>query len=245
MLGLPNSINYFLGKAQSAEEKNRFLSVYYALNSAISFVIGLVLFLTSAEIGFMPLGYFIGMQLAMNKMALVLVGFLIGFLVILAEPAVKILVQQVEDITDGYVSKKSMFISLCIGVGIAISLSLLRVIFNFPLLYIIVPGYFISLGLSFFVPKIYTAIAFDSGGVASGPLTSSFILSMLIGACITLQNENEIMSLAFGVVSLVAMTPLITIQLLGFKSVVTHNVKKRHQMKQIVNSEDRKIINFR
>lgn len=207
--------------------------------------IGLVLFLTSAEVGFMPLGYFIGMQLAMNRVALVIIGFLIGFLVILAEPAVKILVQQVEDITDGYVSKKSMFISLCIGVGIAIALSLLRVIFNFPLLYIIVPGYFISLGLSFFVPKIYTAIAFDSGGVASGPLTSSFILSMLIGSCITLQSENEIMSLAFGVVSLVAMTPLITIQLLGFKSVVTQKVRKRHQMRQIVNSEDRKIINFR
>ncbi len=206
---------------------------------------GLVLFLASAEVGFMPLGYIIGMQLAANKLVLVISGFFIGFLVILAEPAVKILVHQVEDITDGYVSKKSMFISLCIGVGIAIALSLLRVVFNFPLLYIIVPGYFISLGLSFFVPKIYTAIAFDSGGVASGPLTSSFILSLLIGACIAVQGEENIMSLAFGVVSLVAMTPLITIQLLGFKSFVALNFKKKNQMRKIVNSEDCKIIDFR
>lgn len=207
--------------------------------------LGLVLFLTSAQVGFMPLGYKIGLQLASNPTVLVVCGFLIGFLVILAEPAVKILVHQVEDITDGYVSKKSMFISLCIGVGIAIALSLLRVIFDFSLLYIIVPGYFLSLGLSFFVPKIYTAIAFDSGGVASGPLTSSFILSLLIGACITLQGESEIMSLAFGVIALVAMTPLITIQLLGFKSFVSLNFKKKNQMRKIVNSEDCKIINFR
>ena len=207
--------------------------------------IGLVLFLTSAQVGFMPLGYIIGGQLAANPVVLVVCGFLIGFLVILAEPAVKILVHQVEDVTEGYVSKKSMFISLCIGVGIAIALSLIRVIFDFSILYIIVPGYFISLGLSFFVPKIYTAIAFDSGGVASGPLTSSFILSLLIGACITLQGEDKIMSLAFGVISFVAMTPLITIQLLGFKSFVAHNFKKNNQMRKIVNSEDCKIINFR
>lgn len=208
--------------------------------------IGLVLFLTSAEVGFMPLGYTIGGQLASEPWILVIVGFLIGFLVILAEPAVKILVHQVEDITDGYVSKKSMFISLCIGVGIAIALSLIRVIFDFSLLYIIVPGYFISLGLSFFVPKIYTAIAFDSGGVASGPLTSSFILSLLIGACIGLQGSDKIMSLAFGVISLVAMTPLITIQLLGFRSFVALNFKRKNQMRKIVNSEeDCKIINFR
>ena len=139
-----------------------------------------------------------------------------------------------------------MFISLCIGVGIAIALSLTRVIFDFSLLYIIVPGYLLSLGLSFFVPKIYTAIAFDSGGVASGPLTSSFILSLLIGACITLQGTNKIMSLAFGVISLVAMAPLITIQLLGFKSFVILHFKKKTQMNKIINSEeDCKIINFR
>ena len=199
--------------------------------------VGLVLFLASAEIGY---------QLAENPIIMIVSGFLIGFLVILAEPAVKILVHQVEDITDGTVSKKSMFISLCIGVGIAISLSLLRVVVDFPLLYIIVPGYFLSLGLSFFVPKIYTAIAFDSGGVASGPLTSSFILSLLIGACVFTQGHNEIMSLAFGVVSLVAMTPLITIQLLGFRSFVSLHFRKSTQMRKIINSEeDCKIINFR
>ena len=107
-----------------------------------------------------------------------------------------------------------------------------------------VPGYLLSLGLSFFVPKIYTAIAFDSGGVASGPLTSSFILPFIIGICAVLQGEAKILTDAFGLVAMVAMTPLITIQALGFKAVVSKKVKEKIAMKRILDADDEQIINF-
>ena len=207
--------------------------------------IGLVLFLTAVNVGFMPLGYKIGTQLASGAPPLLVgFGFVIGMVVVLAEPAVQILNKQVEDITDGTVSRKSMMIALSVGVGISIALSMLRIILGFNLLYYVIPGYFISLGLSFFVPGLYTAIAFDSGGVASGPLTSGFILPLSIGACYALRGESEIMSCAFGIVAMVAMTPLITIQLLGFKAIVTNNMQRKIAMKRILSADDEQIINF-
>lgn len=207
--------------------------------------VGLVIFLSAVEIGFMPIGYKMGTELASKHPALLAVfGFVIGMVVVLAEPAVHVLNKQVEEITDGAVSKKSMMLALSIGVGISIGLSMLRIVFDFSILYYLIPGYFLSLGLSFFVPGLYTAIAFDSGGVASGPLTSTFILPLAIGACFILQGEGKIMSDAFGIVSMVAMTPLITIQLLGFKAVVTKTVRKNIAMKRILSSDDEQIIDF-
>ena len=164
--------------------------------------------------------------------------------VVLAEPAVHVLTKQVEDVTTGGVSKRAMLIALCLGVGISIGLSMIRINFNFSILYYIIPGYFISLALSFFVPKVYTAIAFDSGGVASGPLTSSFILPLAIGACLTLQGNSKILEDAFGIVAMVAMTPLITIQLLGFKSVMTDKAREKIRMKKIIDADDEQIIYF-
>ena len=207
--------------------------------------IGLVLFLTSVNIGFLPVGYKLGSEIAASHPALIAVfGFILGMVVVLAEPAVHVLTKQVEEITMGGVSKKAMLIALSLGVGISICLSMLRIICDFSILYYISPGYFISLGISFFVPKIYTAIAFDSGGVASGPLTSSFILAFAIGACMVLQGEGKVLSDAFGIVAMVAMTPLITIQLLGFKSVISNMVKSRSRMKKIIDSDDEQIIRF-
>jgi len=121
---------------------------------------------------------------------------------------------------------------------------MIRIVFDFSILYYLIPGYFISLGLSFFVPKLYSAIAFDSGGVASGPLTSTFILPLAVGACYILQGEAKIMSDAFGIVSMVAMTPLITIQILGFRAVVSRKLRERIAMKRILGSDDEQIINF-
>ena len=164
--------------------------------------------------------------------------------VVLAEPAVHVLNKQVEEITSGTVTKKSMLLALSIGVGISICLSMIRIIFDFSILYYLIPGYFISLGLSFFVPRMYTAIAFDSGGVASGPLTSTFILPFAVGACVTLLGESSIMSNAFGIVSMVAMTPLITIQVLGFRAIVSKRVRQKIAMKRILSADDNKIINF-
>ena len=137
-----------------------------------------------------------------------------------------------------------MLIALSLGVGVAIALSAIRVAFDFSILYYLIPGYFISLGLSFFVPKIYTAIAFDSGGVASGPLTSSFILPFIIGACVVLQGQEKLLTDAFGLVAMVAMTPLITIQALGFSAIMKKRVRERIAMRRILSADDKQIIKF-
>ena len=206
---------------------------------------GLAIFLTAVAVGFMPIGYKIGIQLSQyNQTLMVVLGFVIGCVVVLAEPAVHVLNQQVEEITNGQVTRRQMMIALSLGVGISIGLSIIRIIFGFSLLYYLIPGYLLSLGLSFFVPKLYTAIAFDSGGVASGPLTSSFILPMAIGACVALQSESEVLSLAFGVVAMVAMTPLITIQALGFKGVMAVRARDKAAMRRILESDDEQIIYF-
>ena len=192
----------------------------------------------------MPIGYKMGMELAASKTALIIISFIIGLVVVLAEPAVHVLNKQVEQITNGIVTKKSMLIALSIGVGISICLSIIRIIFDFSILYYLIPGYFISLGLSFFVPRMYTAIAFDSGGVASGPLTSTFILPFAVGVCMVLQGKDHIMSDAFGIVSMVAMTPLITIQLLGFRALAAKRIREKIAMKRISNEDDNIIIEF-
>ncbi len=205
---------------------------------------GLVVFLTAVEVGFMPIGFTMGTQLAAQReWVMTLIAFLLGVTVVLAEPAIHVLNKQVESVTGGAVSKKSMLIALSVGVGISIALSVIRVIFSFSVLYYLIPGYLLSLGLSFFVPKIYTAIAFDSGGVASGPLTSTFILPFIIGVCFTL-NPGNILIDAFGLVAMVAMTPLITIQSLGFRAVVAKRVKEKIAMKRILDADDKQIISF-
>ncbi len=207
--------------------------------------IGLVMFLTGVNVGFMPIGYKLGYTLAKGSKAfLVVFGLITGVLCVLAEPAIHVLNGQVEDVTGGLVSKKAMLTGLCIGVGASIALSMVRIIFDFSLVYYIVPGYFIALMLSLFVPPVYTAIAFDSGGVASGPMTSGFILPLAIGCCVSLQGGDAVLRDAFGVVSLVAMTPLITIQLLGFRGIIAERVNERKAMKRILDADDQQIINF-
>ena len=207
--------------------------------------VGLVIFLSGVNVGFMPIGYKLGFALAQgNKVFLTMFGLVMGVLVVLAEPAIHVLNQQVEDVTGGYVTRKSMTIGLCCGVGVAIALSMIRIACDFSIVYYIIPGYFISLALSLFVPPVYTAIAFDSGGVASGPMTSCFILPFAIGACCSLQGADAVLRDAFGVVALVAMTPLITIQLLGFRAVVDRHVREHLAMRRMLGSDDQQIISF-
>lgn len=184
--------------------------------------IGLTLFLTGANVGFMPAGSYLGSVLGSSyKYILIPIGALIGFFIVKAEPAVYVLNQQVEEITDGGISAKAMGMSLSIGVSFSVALAMTRVLTGIPIMYFLIPGYAIALGLSFFTPKIFTAIAFDSGGVASGPMTATFLLPLAQGACSALGGNLE--TDAFGVVAMVAMTPLITIQILG----VVHRIKQR------------------
>lgn len=207
--------------------------------------VGLILFLTGVNVGFMPIGYKLGVELAEASPAfLVIFGLIMGILVVLAEPAIHVLNEQVEDVTGGFITKRSMILGLCIGVGVALALAMIRIVFDFSIVYYVIPGYFLSLALSLFVPPVYTAIAFDSGGVASGPMTSGFILPFAIGACVTLQGADAVLRDAFGVVAVVAMTPLITIQMLGFKAIVSGRVKERLAMQRILDADDQQIINF-
>ena len=184
--------------------------------------VGLVLFLTGANVGFMPAGNYIGNILAAShfKFVLVPIGALIGYFIVKAEPAVYVLNHQVEEITDGSISAKAMGTALSVGVSASVALAMIRVLTGIPILYFLIPGYAIALTLSFFVPKIFTAIAFDSGGVASGPMTATFLLPLAQGACVAV--GGNLVADAFGVVAMVAMTPLITIQILG----MVHKIKQ-------------------
>lgn len=180
--------------------------------------VGLVLFLTGANVGFMPAGNYLGQVIAGQKYSWIIIpiGMIIGYFIVKAEPAVYVLNRQVEQMTDGAISASAVGLSLSLGVACSLGLAMVRVLTGISILWFLIPGYAIALGISFFVPKIYTAIAFDSGGVASGPMTAAFLLPFAQGACVAL--GGNIVTDAFGVVAMVAMTPLITIQILGVVS---------------------------
>lgn len=177
--------------------------------------LGLVLFLTGVNVGFMPAGSYIGAQIAgsSGKWLLLPIGMLIGYFIVKAEPAVQVLTKQVEEVSNGSISQKSIEHSLSIGVALSVGISMLRILTGISILWFLIPGYVVSLVLTFFVPQIFTGIAFDSGGVASGPMTATFLLPMAMGACEAV--GGNILTDAFGIVAMVAMTPLLTIQLLG------------------------------
>ena len=177
--------------------------------------VGLTLFMTGAHDGFMPAGAFLGETLGRLDYSWIIVpvGVVIGWLVVKAEPAVYVLMRQVEELTDGAITGRSLQLSMCAGVGLSVGLSMLRVLLGLNVLWIIVPGYVLALIMSLGCPKMFTAIAFDSGGVASGPMTATFLLPMTMGFCTAV--GADLARDAFGVVALVAMTPLITIQALG------------------------------
>ena len=177
--------------------------------------VGLVLFLTGVNVGFMPAGNYLGSMIAglSYRWVLIPIGMVIGYFIVKAEPAVYVLKEQVEEITSGAISGEAMGLSLSLGVSVSIGLAMIRVLTGISIFWFILPGYLIALALSFFVPKIFTAIAFDSGGVASGPMTATFLLPFAMGACEAV--GGNIVQDAFGVVAMVAMTPLITIQIMG------------------------------
>ncbi len=177
--------------------------------------IGLVLFLTGANVGFMPAGSFLGRTLAglPEYWLLVPIGMVVGWFIVAAEPAVHVLNRQVEDVTSGAIPQRAIGLAMSVGVSVSIGLAMLRVCLGIPIYFLVVPGYGLALLLTRFVPNMFTAIAFDSGGVASGPMTATFLLPLTMGACGAL--GRDILTDAFGVVAMVAMTPLITIQLLG------------------------------
>ena len=177
--------------------------------------IGLTIFLMGVNVGFMPVGSFLGGSIASHtyNWILIPIAMVIGYFIVQAEPAVHVLNKQVEEITAGSIPAHAMNLALSVGVAISLGLAMIRVLTGISIMWFLLPGYALSLALSFVVPKIFTSIAFDSGGVASGPMTATFLLPFALGACDAV--GGNLVTDAFGVVAMVAMTPLVTIQLLG------------------------------
>ncbi|MCK9471542.1 MAG: DUF1538 domain-containing protein [Bacilli bacterium] len=205
--------------------------------------IGLVIFLSGASVGFMSVGSFLGKTIAGFESGwwLILAGLVFGFVIVSAEPSVVVLVYQVEEVTDGRVPKKVMMPAMAIGVSIAIGLAMLRIVFDISIWYILLPGYIIALVLTFIVPKMFTAIAFDSGGAVSGALTSTFLVPFALGAAsVIYENHADTQSMvlknAFGLVAFVALAPLVTIQVLGLIFKVKSDRKNKHEVRDT--SED-------
>ncbi len=196
-------------------------------------LLGLTLFLTGVSSGFLEIGYRIGNTFASSsfKYILIPIGMVIGFMIIRLEPAVKILIKRISDLTEGSISEELISLCLSIGVAAAVGLSLIRIYFGVPLIYIIVPGYFIAAALMYFTPTMFTTIAFDSGASASGAMTTSFLLPLCIGVCVSL--KSNLMVNAFGVGALVSLTPIITVQILG----ILYNNKLKAKSDIVYNEE--------
>lgn len=178
-------------------------------------IVGLSVFLTGVNVGFMPAGKFLGGFLARlpYRWILIPLAAVIGFFVVYAEPAVHVLNKQVEDITSGAISQKMMMAGLSCGVSIALCLSMVRIMWHIDIWYFLLPGYAVALALTFFTPRVFTAVAFDSGGVAAGTMAAAFLLPFAAGVCEAF--GGNIMTDAFGIVAMVAMMPLITVQVMG------------------------------
>ena len=217
--------------------------------------VGLVLFLTGVEGAFTPIADFVGISLANKQLwMLLLIAAVIGFVVVLCEPAVQVLVRQVEQVSDGQIKKSHMLLTLSLGIALAVIMAILRIIYGFSITYYIVPGYILALGLTFVVPDIYVGIAFDAGGVASGPMTSAFILPFAIGVAHRFYTMNSstigvtegtfLMTRGFGTVAMVAMMPLIVIQLLGLHATLQKQRAIRVARRRVREENDNQVIHF-
>ena len=206
----------------------------YALGFVYTYI-GLTLFLFGVYSGFLDLGVYLGENLTQKPIIiLIIIGFCLGVFAILAEPAVYVLTEQINDVTAGYVSKKLVVISLALGVGTALVLNIIRTkVPSFELWYILLPGYILAIGMMFITPKLFVGMAFDAGGVASGPISATFIFAFSQG--IATQTGNLIhLEDAFGMIALIAMTPIIMIQGLG----ILYKLKARKKVTNDVANGD-------
>ena len=196
--------------------------------------VGLAIFLTGANVGFVPTGTAIGTSLAgyLGGIPLILISMLLGYFIVKAEPSVYVLNKLVENMSAGAISGKTTGMGLSIGVSAALGLAALRIITGLNIMWILIPGYIIALSLSFFVPKIFVGISFDSGGVASGTMMSAFVLPLCTGACNAL--GGDVMTDAFGCVALVAMAPIISIQISG----LVYRIKSEHRARSFVSANE-------
>lgn len=208
---------------------------------------GLVVFLTTVNVGFLPTATEIGKGLGGNEewvWLAILVGALFGIFGVIAEPAVHVLVHQVEHVSEGTISSKSVLLVLAFAVGGGVALAVVRAYYGFTILYYMIPGYLIALGLTFLVPKIYTSIAFDSGGVASGPMASTFVMPFVIGFTISAHGSEAVYENAFGCVAMIALMPLIVVQLMGFTAEAKRSLANFRTRKAFMGEDEAVIIDF-
>lgn len=164
----------------------------------------------------MPVGELMGQSLGEGntKWFLIPIGFILGFAATFAEPAVSIMNDEVDEVTGGYISSRLMLYTLSIGVGFSIALSMLRILTGISLWYFLIPGYLIVFILIFLSRDIFIAIAFDSGGVSTGPMTVTFISSLAVGVASVTDGRDPLAD-GFGLIALVALTPIIAVLVLG------------------------------
>ena len=201
--------------------------------------VGLVLFLVGVNTGFLQVGRYLGEQIGKLSYNFIIIpiGMLIGYYVVAAEPAVHVLTKQVFELTSGAIPKKALRTSLMLGVAVSVGLAMLRILLDINVMYFLIPGYLVALILTFVVPEMFTAIAFDSGGVASGAMTASFLMPLALGVCSSV--GGNVATQGFGVVAMVAMTPLITIQILGLiykikMQKLKNQAKKQSSVEEII-----------
>ena len=208
--------------------------------------IGLSSFLCATGAAMTPIGFYVGSELGLqSEWLIIVIALIVGLMTILCEPAVHVLTTQMEEISDGRIRKTTVLLTLSLGVGLAIALAAIRTIYNFSIMYYMVPGYFIALGLMFVSPDIYVAMAFDSGGTASGPMSSSFVLPMIVGITLAIHGSSaDFYQQAFGVIALIALTPVIAIQALGSGERLMTLRAKYIMRKQVFGADDAQIINF-
>ena len=207
---------------------------------------GLVLFLTAVGSCLSPLGRKIGVSLAeLDNGIIILFSFILGMVTILCEPAVHVLTKQIEDVSSGTIKRSTILIALALGVGLAVCLAMTRALYNFSVMYYIIPGYLLSIGLMLATPDLFAAIAFDSGGTASGPVAVSFVLPVTIGVFITRNTDARLIyEFAFGLVALIALTPILSIQLIGVGQQIKESIIIRRMRLQPFDENDAQIIHF-
>ncbi len=220
--------------------------IFHIVLGMIVTYVGLVLFLAAVEAGFMPIASKMGQALGSNSAFIgvtIGLGALFGIFGVVAEPAVHVLVNQIETVTNGTIKGWKVLLILALSIGVAVALQLVRAHFEFSIAYYIIPGYIIAFILSFLVPPIFTAMAFDSGGVASGPMTSTFVLPFCIGFAYV--QGKDVYLYGFGLVTMVAMMPLIVLQAMGFSAIISQKMALAKARKRLVEEDDDQIIHFR
>lgn len=196
------------------------IPIEYFLNfigASVMVFIGLVLFLVGVKVGFLPIGEMIGSAVVSkgNLWIVLSVGFILGFVVTIAEPDVQVLAMQVDTVSAGKISKGIIVISIALGVGTFVAMALLRIFLRIPIAYLLIVGYVCVFILAVFTPPEFLAVSFDAGAVTTGPMTVPFILAMGVGVASVVGRDKGGRGDSFGLVALASVGPIIAVLIMG------------------------------